>query len=183
MVVKSPKTRRSGGGGASRRRAGARTASRTPAVQVEVSVEADAGDEQLSAWLSRQATLAAEAAGVERAHLSIAVVNDVRMMQLHHHYSGELGTTDVLTFDLHDQPGDARELEGEIIVCLDEALRQAQAHGHRPEDEALLYVVHGMLHLLGYDDHSPAEAQRMHAREDEVLTRIGVGPVYSVPGA
>ncbi len=147
---------------------------------VQVSVEADDADQRLSSWLSRQMRRAVVAAGLEQACLSIAVVNDVRMMQLHHQFSGDVGTTDVLTFDLHDE-GD--NVEGEIVVCFDEARRQARLHGHDARDEALLYAVHGLLHLLGYDDHDPAAAARMHEREDQVLTQIGVGPVYAPPHA
>jgi probable rRNA maturation factor len=145
-------------------------------VQVDVSVEVEDADDGLTRWLTDQARRAALAAGVERASLSVALVNDVRMMQLHHQFSGDVATTDVLTFDLHEDP---RSLEGEIVVCYDEACRQARAHGHTAEDEALLYVVHGLLHLMGYDDHDPAEAAKMHEREDELLTAIGVGPVYA----
>lgn len=114
--------------------------------------------------------------GIDRGSVSVAVVGDAQMMRLHHQFSGELGTTDVLTFDLHDEPG---PMEGEIVVCFDEACRQAREHGHAPDQETLLYVVHGLLHLLGYDDRDAASARGMHEREDQVLTAIGVGPLYS----
>lgn len=148
-------------------------------MKVQVSIEADGVDAKLSPWLSRQVRRAAAAAGVNHGCLSVAVVNDVRMMKLHHQFSGEVGTTDVLTFDLREAPSSTNQLEGEIVVCFDEAQRQARSHGHTARDEALLYVVHGMLHLMGYDDHDPAAAARMHQREDQILTTIGIGPVYA----
>ena len=50
--------------------------------------------------------------------------------------------------------------------------------GHTVSDEVALYAIHGILHLLGYDDHDDADARRMHDRENEILTRIGIGAVY-----
>jgi probable rRNA maturation factor len=57
-------------------------------------------------------------------------------------------------------------VEGDIVVCLDEAARQAKKRNHPIRLEVLLYALHGMLHLLGYDDVSARQAARMHRRED-----------------
>jgi probable rRNA maturation factor len=96
---------------------------------------------------------------------------------------GDTRTTDVLTFDLRDRkPPRDREgvaLELETVVCIDEARRRAAELNHPVRHELLLYCVHSLLHVQGYDDKSPAAARRMHAREDELLRAIGVGPVYS----
>ena len=85
----------------------------------------------------------------------------------------------MLTFDLRDD-ADA-DLEGDVALCVDEAARRAAERGHPVRDEVLLYAVHGLLHLLGEDDHTPADYARMHAREDALLTAIGVGPRFAVP--
>ncbi len=69
-------------------------------------------------------------------------------------------------------------VEGEIIVSADTAAREAHGRGHSFEAELALYVVHGTLHLLGYDDHDQEAADRMHEIEDEILTKLGVGAVY-----
>ena len=69
-------------------------------------------------------------------------------------------------------------LDGEIVISVDTARRESQNRGHTLSDEVLLYAVHGTLHLLGYDDHTEDEAQAMHRKENEILTRLGIGPVY-----
>lgn len=109
----------------------------------------------------------------------VALVGDEAMAAAHERHAGVAGTTDVLTFDMSERRG---ELDADILVCLDEAERQARARGGRAERELLLYVVHGVLHCLGLDDRDEASASAMHRREDEVLTAIGVGPVYAAGG-
>jgi probable rRNA maturation factor len=69
-------------------------------------------------------------------------------------------------------------VEGEVYICLDEARRRAEAMEHSVFNELLLYATHGLLHLIGYDDHDAADHRRMHAREDELLTAIGVGAIF-----
>lgn len=101
------------------------------------------------------------------------------MAAAHDRYKGELGTTDVLTFDLSDGPGSP--LDVDILICADEAARQAAARGHGPERELLLYAIHGLLHCLGHDDHDPDQAAAMHTEEDRILTALGVGATYARP--
>ena len=70
----------------------------------------------------------------------------------------------------------------DIAVCADEARRRAADFSHTPERELLLYAVHGVLHGIGYDDHSPHDRAVMHAEEDRILEAIGVGRTFD-PGA
>lgn len=130
-----------------------------------------------SAWLAERARAAVEhlgAGGEVRARL----VNDEAMAAAHERYSSVPGTTDVLTFDLRDGEDPAAPLDTDLLLCVDEAARQAGGRGHAVRLELLLYAVHGVLHCLGEDDHDEAAAARMHAREDEVLTALGLGAVY-----
>ena len=109
--------------------------------------------------------------------LSVAVVGDAEMAQLHEQFLNLPGPTDVLTFELdHDQTG--RVTEGEIVVCLPEAQRQAATRSHDAGVELLLYVIHGLLHLVGYDDHDPADYAAMHAKEDQILQSLGFGTIF-----
>jgi rRNA maturation RNase YbeY len=85
--------------------------------------------------------------------------------------------TDVLTFPI-DVDDRGRPISGEVYVCVHEARRSARRHGTRAADEVLLYALHGMLHLCGFDDRTPAGFKRMHRTEDRILTRIGVGAVF-----
>ncbi len=111
--------------------------------------------------------------------VAVVIVDVPEMARLHEVYSGVPGTTDVLTFDLSEDADDDRKLEGEIYLCLDEAIRQAQQRSHAVELELLLYATHGLLHLMGYDDLDEESHHIMHAREDEILRAIGVGAVYA----
>ena len=107
--------------------------------------------------------------------LSVAVVGDATMSELHVRYLGIAGPTDVLTFEL-ERAGD-RGVEGEVVICLDEARRRAATEADIPA-ELLLYAGHGLLHLSGYDDRDADAFARMHAKEDELLSAIGVGAVF-----
>ncbi len=115
------------------------------------------------------------------ADVSVAVVNDAEIAELHEKYMNIKGATDVLTFDLGEQrPADAngRRVEGEIVVSADVAKRRAEERAHPVAAELALYVVHGSLHLLGMDDATEQDATKMHEMEDEILAAIGVGRVY-----
>lgn len=118
---------------------------------------------------------------VRAAALSIALVDDATMSELHGRYMNLPEPTDVLTFDLSDE--DSEGLDGEIVVCVDVAAREAAGRGHSLADEVLLYAVHGCLHLLGFDDLTEEDSARMHAREDALLTELGIGPVYRSAGS
>ncbi|MCA9300352.1 MAG: rRNA maturation RNase YbeY [Phycisphaerales bacterium] len=127
-------------------------------------------------WLrarSRAALGVLDTSGEVRAR----IVHDDEMAAAHVRHLDIAGTTDVLTFDLRDDP-DERTLDVDLLICLDEARRQASARGHEPERELLLYIVHGVLHCLGHDDHDEEDARRMHDLEDRTLEAIGVGVTF-----
>ena len=108
---------------------------------------------------------------------SLALVGDRRMARLHAQFMGIRGPTDVLTFELeHDRRG--RVTAGEVVVCVPEARRQAKTRGIELRMELLLYALHGMLHLVGYDDRTERGYRAMHSMEDRLLTKLGVGPVF-----
>ncbi len=83
------------------------------------------------------------------------------MQDLHRRFLGADSTTDVLSFPLED-PGDGA-LEGEVVVNAQQAVRVAQSLGCEAQAELLLYVVHGVLHLCGYDDRSEQDAAAMRS--------------------
>ena len=111
------------------------------------------------------------------AELSLALVGDAKMSALHEQFMGIAGPTDVLTFPL-DEDARGRVTAGEVVVCVPEARRRAKTEGTDLRREALLYALHGMLHLCGYDDRTPADFARMHRAEDRILAQIGVGAVF-----
>lgn len=117
-----------------------------------------------------------------RGELTIALIDDSRMAAAHEAHCGEAGTTDVITFDHTRGEGAATgRLDAELLVCMDEARRAAAARGLPVEHELLLYVIHGVLHCLGHDDHDPAAAAAMHRREDEILAALGLPAVFAAP--
>lgn len=130
--------------------------------------------------LHRVAAHTASAEGFVHGQLSIAVVGATAIATLHQRYLGQRGPTDVLSFDL----GTDRErgyVEGEVVACADVARRRAARHSsslQAARAELALYVVHGILHLAGYDDHTAAGFRRMHAREDRILSELGLGNVF-----
>lgn len=115
---------------------------------------------------------------IKECHWNILIVHDSRMKQLHRVHLNNPATTDVLTFDMRDDPKDSDEVQLDTVLCLDEARRQARVRGHTVTEELVLYAVHSLLHVCGYDDTTPEKAARMHRREDELLCTIGIGPVY-----
>ena len=112
------------------------------------------------------------------AEMSVALVGDRRMGVLHERFMGIAGPTDVLTFELeHDARG--RVVAGEVVVCVPYAVREAARRGVEARKEVLLYALHGMLHLCGFDDRTDRDFAIMHRREDEILKRLGVGIVFA----
>ena len=114
--------------------------------------------------------------------LSIALVGDKRMADLHLEFMNIPGPTDVLTFPL-DHDGRGRVTAGEVVVCVPEAKRRAAGHGVTVRQELLLYAVHGLLHLCGFDDRTARGFRRMHRTEDDILAKLGVGPVFDRPAS
>ncbi len=125
--------------------------------------------------LRRAATFAISCSSAVAARIEVVVTRDAGMIKAHREWKGMNTPTDVLTFDLSPN---SHSMEATILVCKDEAARSAHRHGTTLLKELLLYVVHGCLHLCGYDDVRATEAKRMHAREDELLTELGIGPVF-----
>jgi len=115
--------------------------------------------------------------GRRRASVSVAIVDDPRIAELNQSYLGSEGPTDVIAFDLRDDGDDG--VDGELVLSIDTAARQARRRGHSTQDELMLYAVHGTLHLLGYEDLESWSAEEMHETEDLILSELGVGPVYS----
>lgn len=86
------------------------------------------------------------------------LISDRRMAVLHRKFLGQAEPTDVLTFQ-----------HGEIFIGVETARRQARAFGNSLTRELKLYIVHGFLHLHGFDDRTPAEARRMKTAQEKIL--------------
>lgn len=107
--------------------------------------------------------------------VTVLITGDQRISDLCARFLGRARRTDVLAF-----PGEDEEL-GEVVVNADRARREARRRNIDPVAELYLYVVHGLLHLVGYDDLTPEEAERMHQREEQILRRFGYRAVFRAP--
>ncbi len=116
-----------------------------------------------------QATLDAEGAG--DLAVSVVVVSDGALHALNRDWLGHDHPTDVISFKLRED-GDPDPLLGEVVVSADRAAAEAAARGIDFEEELLRYVVHGCLHLLGYDDARPRARARMRGRQEEILRGV-----------
>ena len=103
--------------------------------------------------------------------VTVRVINDQSMCELHEQHSGVNKTTDVLTFKQGKQIID-------IAICKDVALRESSRRMHDLNSELLLYIVHGLLHCSGHDDKTNKGYELMHIEEDRILTAIGVGAIW-----
>ncbi len=106
------------------------------------------------------------------ARVGIALMDNASIHALNKRYLDHDEPTDVLSFPLTD-PG-SRRLEGDVAVGAEVAQAQAVGRGHDLQAELALYVIHGLLHLCGYDDHDEAGRAAMRQRERHYLQRLGL---------
>lgn len=132
------------------------------------------------AWLRGVVARVLAAEGVSSAGAGVVVTGDAAVRDLNRCYRGEDAPTDVLSFSQSEDggefvlpPGQPARL-GDIVISLPAARRQAKQAGHSLEREVALLLIHGLLHLLGYDHATDAEARVMESRQAALLTSLGV---------
>jgi len=103
--------------------------------------------------------------------LGIAIVGNEAMTRLNETYLRHQGSTDVITFD-YEGSGHGKKLAGEIFVCLEEAKIQAPRFGMTWQNELARYIVHGVLHLCGYDDKIGGARRKMKREENRLMRRL-----------
>lgn len=141
---------------------------RGPGFQITVT------NEQSALRINRRRLVAAVRVALEGLHaarISLAVVDDPRIHELNRQFLAHDYPTDVLSFLLEQSEG---YLEGEVIVSAERAQAECDHYGWGPTEELLLYAIHGVLHLAGYDDLRPGPRRRMRAQEKVCLARLGV---------
>ena len=128
---------------------------------------------------------------VAAAEISLVLVDSTEMRTLNNRHLQHDYDTDVLSFLLDETvsadqsgPGNSRRgtgkiIDGEVIVCAEMAARTAARFGWSPTDELVLYLVHGLLHLVGYDDLTETERVIMRSRERSILKQLNLTPRYS----
>ncbi len=114
--------------------------------------------------------------GITEAELGIHLVGVVKMARVNWQFLQHEGSTDVITFDHSEkrkaESGKQKQLQGELFICVDDAIRQAKEFRTSWQAEVVRYVVHGVLHLLGYDDLKPALRREMKRAENRLVQRL-----------
>ncbi len=130
----------------------------------ELGAAPDARFEQAARWITGQFKL-------QRLYCSLAIVDDLTMRELNAERLGHDWTTDVISFEID---ATADEIEGEVIASAETALRTCLAAGWNARDELLLYVIHGLLHVVGLDDTDEQAGQQMRSMEQACLLALNV---------
>jgi probable rRNA maturation factor len=141
-----------------------------------VDIANESGQDADTAGLVRLASFALEQLRIHpQAELSILLVDEDTMSSYHQKYLGEPGPTDVLSFPMDElrPPEDNDEqpegLLGDVVLCPAVTARQAAEHGRTPEAESEYLLVHGLLHLLGFDHDEPQQQAEMFGLKDKIL--------------
>jgi probable rRNA maturation factor len=108
---------------------------------------------------------------ISEAEISLAFVDNPTIHQLNKRYLNHDEPTDILSFPLSEP--NAKKLTGELVIGAEVALAEAAGRGHDVQAELALYVIHGLLHLCGYDDKSESSAKEMRDRERYYLNILG----------
>jgi probable rRNA maturation factor len=110
--------------------------------------------------------------------LEVAFVSDREIGRLNRAWLGHRGATDVISFPMSERARGTDPLLGALAVSVETARREAASRGHATYHELLLYVVHGVLHLVGHDDGTARERARMRRAEATALRVLGLPAVY-----
>lgn len=125
------------------------------------------------AAINRWARAAAEGLRRSCVAIGIRIVNEAESAGLNARYRGRRGPTNVLAFPFDVPKGTRADVLGDLVICAPVVNREARAQGKPVAAHWAHIVVHGILHLRGYDHHSPREATVMERRETAVLRRLG----------
>jgi probable rRNA maturation factor len=118
-----------------------------------------------------------------RGELTVRIVDEAESAALNSRYRGERGATNVLSFSMGPAPVAVRNEPqplGDLVICAAVVRREAREQGKAPAAHWAHMVVHGVLHLKGYDHEAPAAAARMEARERKLLAALGFPNPYSL---
>lgn len=107
--------------------------------------------------------------------ISLAFVDDATSQRVNNQFLKHDYPTDVISFPYSA----GKSLQGELVLGVEVALREAAERGHDPQTELSLYVIHGLLHLVGYDDKDPHDKLMMRDRESEHLELLGLPDISS----
>jgi len=129
-------------------------------------------------WLRKVAEATLQHEGIAKeTRMTLVLTDDQRIQELNKQYRGTDAPTDVLAFAIEESedfvtPPDLLAYLGDVIISYPRAVAQAADEDHSTEDELTLLVVHGILHLLGYDDKDETKRAEMWAQQDKILEQL-----------
>lgn len=154
-------------------------------IEINISIKRNMAIAVDKSWLERISRKVLEAGHISPSiEMGLLITDSKAIQRLNRIYRGENEPTDVLSFQMTlnanqeselpfvDAPDGIRHL-GEVVISYPQALKQAQERGHSVARELALLIVHGILHLLGYDHESLADAQKMRNKESEIMSSLG----------
>jgi len=115
------------------------------------------------------------AVSLDNCEISISIVDTDEIRLLNRDYRGKDAPTDVLSFPVNDNLAVGADYPlGDVVICMDVAKLQADEYGHSLDRELAFLLVHGVLHLLGYNHETPEDEAKMCAACDEILERLNI---------
>lgn len=118
----------------------------------------------------------------DEAEITIRIVDEQESAELNQRYRGKEGPTNVLSFPFQAPPQVISHLLGDLVICEPVVRRQAREQGKTEQAHWAHLVIHGTLHLLGYDHLTPQQAEEMEAIETGILAQLGFADPYQVNG-
>jgi rRNA maturation RNase YbeY len=161
-------------------------------MEISILIDEEFKSQLKSAWLKNviRQILQAEKVGT-KSEVSLVLTGDEKIRELNKQYLKEDRPTDVLSFPMNEQiktrtvfvniPDGKRHL-GEVIISYPQAIRQAAEHGHSTKREIIILLIHGVLHLLGYDHDIPVRKKVMNRKESAILKTIEEKSIMKVLG-
>jgi len=149
-------------------------------VKLTLDLQRESADPALpAAPMVRRWVRAALAGRRERAELTVRLVDEPEMIELNQTYRHKTGSTNVLSFPFEAPPGITLALLGDVVICAPVVAREAAEQGKLLNAHWCHMVVHGVLHLLGFDHQTDNEAHTMERLETEIITALGFADPYA----
>ncbi|TCW37682.1 rRNA maturation RNase YbeY [Laceyella sacchari] len=150
-------------------------------IELNVEITLTPDEQHAINWVEAALNRAAEVEELPPVEVSVTIVDNERIHQLNREYRDVDRPTDVLSFPLWEpdeewviDEEEERVALGDIVISLPKAKEQAEAYGHSLDREVGFLAVHGFLHLLGYDHETKEEEKEMFAKQEEILSLVGL---------
>ena len=150
-------------------------------VSIEIATESPAWEKLAGAEAAvrRAVEAALRKERVEEGEIGIVLADDARIRALNKNFRGADKATNVLAFPTAESPGSGPKPIGDIVLAYETMAREAETEGKTAEHHLMHLVVHGTLHLLGFDHVEEADADVMEAHERAILARLGIADPYA----